>query len=213
MSVPSSTEWDTTQLEEHRRAYLEAGLTFYEIAREILATLVVTSMAAKGYQMPPREAPKTASKARQCIFEIECSSMSCDLLYNAPDGLRGRYWQGRAEGDAASRFLIDQIAPSLVVHTASAPDELMETRDVQRSLNAGSAKIWPRERDAATSSLLVRQPLLVPRWAAHEDQMWTMTPVGGQLQIKGALVGPNGEEYVPEGKKDRSRQIHERGFT
>jgi len=43
--------------------------------------------------------------------------------------------------------------------------------------------------------------------------MWRETPIGGDLEIKGGLLGTDRVEYVPEGKRDRSYQIHRFGFT
>jgi hypothetical protein len=33
---------------------------------------------------------------------VNVGHVTCDLLYNAPDGLRGRYWQSRDHGIMAS---------------------------------------------------------------------------------------------------------------
>lgn len=39
------------------------------------------------------------------------------------------------------------------------------------------------------------------------------TPRGGEWEIKGAILGSDRTEYIPEGKRDRSCQIHRYGFT
>ena len=56
--------------------------------------------------------------------------------------------------------------------------------------------------------------LSVARWHKSDPNgMWRKTPIGADLEIKGALLGLDGTEYVPEGKRTRSCQIHCMGFT
>jgi hypothetical protein len=91
----------------------------------------------------------------------------------------------------------------------------MTPGEIRASLEASSAKIWPREPLLVVSS---HHQLIVPRWQANEERsaskdMWRRTPQGGELEIKGALLGLDGTEYVPEGKRDRSCQIHYFGFS
>ncbi|MER8809231.1 hypothetical protein [Mesorhizobium australicum] len=95
----------------------------------------------------------------------------------------------------------------------------MSIEDIRCSLAAPSAKLWPRERDDNDEPLLIEQELQVPRWLENEQHvqvnkgMWRRTPTGGELEIKGGIVGADGIEYVPNGKRDRSCQIHRFGFT
>jgi hypothetical protein len=93
----------------------------------------------------------------------------------------------------------------------------MTSDDIAASLQAPSAKIWPREQDGY-DWLFVRQELAIPRWEANEAHapkrdMWRNTPKGEYLEVKGALLGPDLTEYVPKGKRNRSCQIHEFGYT
>ena len=86
-------------------------------------------------------------------------------------------------------------------------------------MEAPSTKIWPRERDDNGISLFADHQLIVPRWHGNEQHavfnkgMWRRTPRGGELEIKGAILGPDTAEYIPEGKRDRSCQIHRFGFS
>lgn len=138
--------------------------------------------------------------------------------------VRGRYWQSPDRGLLATRFLIDTMLPALMSFARENPPTPrgraapMAIEDIRASLQAPSAKVWPRETDK-DGTLLKCDYLNVPRWIESEQTaelnngMWRRSPTGGELEIKGAILGTDGTEHVPEKKQDRSRQIHRSGFT
>jgi hypothetical protein len=143
----------------------------------------------------------------------------------APDGLRARYWQSPDHGFSATGHLIGRLVPMLISSAEQTPPTRdskttpMTIDDIRASLEAPSAKIWPRERaDDKQTLLLVHHQLMVRRWHENEEHapngdMWRRTPSGGELEIKGALLGRDTTEYLPEIKRDRSCQIFRFGFT
>jgi hypothetical protein len=219
---PLPAEWNTSGLPAARRAYLDGNASFDEIAARIFSEAQVVRATVKPYNTP---APADPRNTRQIIFLVCIKKEICDLLYNAPDGLRGRYWQSPDHGFTATHQLIGTLLSSLLSFAEQNPPSRigkitpMTDADIKSSLKAPSAKIWPRERDDDQVSLFVDSPLIVPRWCANEAHatvnkgMWRRTPNTGELEIKGALIGPDGTEYLPEGKRDRSCQIHRFGFT
>jgi hypothetical protein len=219
---PFTTEWNTSQIPDNRRTYLDNGSSFEEMASQILAEMRIIRGAIEPYRMPALGEPKNA---RQIIFLIGVGYETCDLLYNAPDGLRGRYWQSPDHGLGATRHLIGRLLPTLMSFAEHTPPPCnaraapMASEDIRASLKAPSAKIWPRERDDNGTSLLADDLLFVPRWDANEQHasinkgMWRRTPSGGELEMKGAILGADMTEYIPEGKRDRSCQIFRFGFT
>lgn len=220
---PFPTEWHTSQLPDSRRTHLDSGLSFEEIANRILAEMRIIHGEIEPYETPAPGEPKKG--VRQVIFLICVGDDTCDLLYNAPDGLRGRYWQSPDHGFGATKHLIGRLLPPLVSFAAQTPPTCngsavpMTLDDIRASLESPSAKIWPRERDDNGDTLLVDHQLSVPRWIANEQHAsinkgaWRRTPKGGELEIKGALLGPDRTEYIPEYKRDRSCQIFRFGFT
>jgi hypothetical protein len=219
---PFPTEWNTSQLPSDRRMYLDSGLSFEEITARVLNETRVIHSAIEPYRTPATGEPK---EPRQILFLICVADETCDLLYNAPDGLRGRYWQSPDHGFGATSHLIGRLLPTLISSGEQPPPSCsgkvtpMTVEDIRASLKAPSAKIWPRERDDNGNSLLVHNQLMVPRWHENERQasinngMWRFTPKGGELEIKGAILGPDATEYLPSGKRDRSCQIFRFGFT
>lgn len=222
---PSEADWDISKLPTDRQAYLKLGLSFERIVTRIARECEITRATIKPYDAPARGEPKDA---RQIVFRFRVSKETCDLFFNAPDGLRGRYWQSPDHGFAATRLLINELSAQLTSYAEHNPPmakgkaAAMGTSDIIASLSAHSAKIWPLERDDNTDLLLIEPPvekqLIVPRWIENESHspskgMWRCTPSGGEMEAKGAILGTDGTEYVPEGKRDRSCQIHRFGFT
>lgn len=219
---PFASEWDTSKLTESRRAYLKAGQSFEEMVDQIKANLDVSNVRIKRYNTPARGEPKNA---RQVIFSVQIGKQASDLLYNSPDGLRGRYWQSPEHGFVATHHLIGSLAPALLSFAEQNPPSPekgvpeMTIEDIWCSLTAPSAKVWPRECDSNGNSLLIADSLQIPRWIKNEQRaeynqsMWRQTPTGEELAIKGGILGKDRTEYLPEGKRNRSSQIHEFGYT
>jgi hypothetical protein len=119
---------------------------------------------------------------------------------------------------AATRHIIGQLMPALMTYANKYPPSCdgvipIGTNDIEASLAAPSAKVWPRERDDSGSSLFVDDQLMVSRWHRNQNHatnnigMWRKNLRGNELEIKGALIGPDMTEYMPEGKRDRAYQI------
>jgi hypothetical protein len=218
---PFAAEWDTSQLTEDRRAYLDSGLSFEEMISQLLSETTVISATICPYRDPaPGEKTKNA---RQVVFLVGIGKETCDLLYNAPDGLRGRYWQSPDHGSAATRYLISTLMPSLLAFADEAPPNItddaapMTIEDIRESLGAPSAKVWPWE-GKDRERLLIEHQLMVPRWRDSEARgpskvLWRRDLRGEELQIKGAILDLDRTEYIPEGKRSRSCQIFQFGFT
>jgi hypothetical protein len=138
--------------------------------------------------------------------------------------LRARYWQSPDQGDKATKHFIETFAPTLLAFARANLPPLREKvlplsiEQVEASLLALSAKIWPLERND-TGSLLVGQELRIPWWEQNqlfaEDNQgeWRKTPKTTFWEVKGALLDSEGNEFVPPGKRDRAMQIHRFGFT
>src|SRR5262249_48756124 len=164
-----------------------------------------------------RGEPPGARKARRICFVVGVGNRAWDLFYNAPDGLRGRYWQSPNVGCLATRYLIGALKPRLMALVAESPPKPekkasgMDRAAIEASLNAPSAKVWVREREWVPDLQLE-----VRRWRENEtptNWSWRRIPIGDEIEVKGAFLGPQGEEYIPEGKRRRSCQIHCSGFT
>ncbi len=209
-----------SRLSARRLAYLNSNVSFDEIVARVAEEAHNIEVWIRGLLRPLAGVPR---EARQVIFRIRVCDEVCDLLYNAPDGLRGRYWQSPDHGFWATRQLIGTLSSALLSHSDEHPPNAngeaapMDAGDIRTSLEAPSAKIWPREVDGP-KWLFVEQPLVVMRWKENEAKSpngtnWCETPTVPELEIKGAILGQDRTEYLPPDKRDRSCQIHRFGFT
>src|SRR5262249_21221675 len=135
----------------------------------------VTNVFIKRYNDP---APTEPKDARQVVFQFCVSEQVCDIFFNAPDGLRGRYWQSPTHGFVATRNLIGELSERLLSFAQINPPvpcakaAPMKLDSIAASLSAPSAKIWPCERDNQGENLLLKVPpatqLIIPRWIENE---------------------------------------------
>ncbi|MET3842050.1 hypothetical protein [Bradyrhizobium sp. OAE829] len=216
---PDKMEWNTAALSAKGRTYLDDNLSFEKIAAQVIKYATVISTLIEPYH----DAPHGEEDGRQIIFVVHVGLKTCDLLYNAPDGMRGRYWQSPDHGFAATKQLIAGLTPKLIscadAHRPMPPDGVgpMSAECIKVSLGSVSAKMWPREYDGKW--LFEDDQLDVPRWKNNEDRAkthvgwWRQSPISGDLEVKGALIGIDKTEYIPPRKRDRSWQIYTYGFT
>lgn len=226
-AIPQSHEWSTDDLPADRRSYLEDAWTFEEIT-DLIVSEAKPHVPAEVRPFESARVGTQEARSRQIVIRITVSPRACDLMFNARDGLRARYWQGGSIGDQASGYLIRLLIPLLSTSVAKyAPivhgkkTEPMSLSEIERSFRGKSAKIWPYERDVRGQTKMPFQglpQLHVQRWFENESSgpkgpMWRWTPADRDLEVKGALIDPEGVEYFPDGKKDRAEQIRLYGFT
>jgi hypothetical protein len=71
MKSPSATEWDMSSLSAERRAYLDEGLSFQQIAARVIDSVNVISNEIEPY----RTAPQTEKDGRQIIFVVRVAPL------------------------------------------------------------------------------------------------------------------------------------------
>ena len=224
LKPPDSLQWIVHGLSPDRQGRLEAGLSFEKIASRVRTNAQIVSSKIEPYDTPPTG----EEDGRQIVFAIHLDLDVSDLLWNARDGLRGRYWQSPDYGFLANRHILGELTPkllsfvehhhpALITRRGKKPNPMNAT-DISASLGGVSAKIWPREyTDDRSKNLLSNDHLEVSRWAnkSHPQNpgRWRKSPAFGDWEIKGALLGLDRTEFIPESKLDRSCQIHQFGFS
>lgn len=220
---PSPEEWDTSLLPAERRRLLDAAPVFEWLARELADAALVISARPASLRDPPKAERR---RFAQIIYRLEVPPTLFDRLHNGRDGLRGRYWQGEARGDVATRLIIESLLPKLNAAPFSSPEGKdkpwpMQVSDVEASLAMASTKVWVAERGRDRSGLIRAdnpEHLLVRRWMENEPESgkgpgWRWTPSHGDLEIKGALIDERHAEHIPASKRDRAMQIWKFGWT
>lgn len=221
--LPSTKEWNVSALIEDGRSYLADSPRFERIVENVASSVVILPPTLCACQARP---PYAAKGTRRLEFRIVVDRETGDLFFNSADGLRSRYWQGPDLGDDATRYLIESLLAALLHSFEVGPVQVfgraepMNVEQASACLRARSAKVWVRERDDAGNLMidLSGAQLFVPRWADIEDcapqkTSWRWSPTSTEIDIKGAFIEPNGNEYVPNDKLERSLQIHRFGYS
>jgi hypothetical protein len=209
---PSKQEWVFAEFPSERRSYLELDPSFEDIAQRV-ADEAVCEFAE------PDRLCKTAVWASEgtwrAWFKIRVHSSTSDLSYNGRDGLRGRYWQDPAAGVLATHHVLSLLEERLLDYVRTHPECIVSEptaseRSIERSLDAGSAKIWAHEKKDQNFNEGPR--LFVERWSvSRPGGNWCWAPTHPLLDIKGAFFTPDHHEHIV--KPHRDYEIHKYGFT
>jgi hypothetical protein len=129
------------------------------------------------------------------------------------DGLRGRYWRSPKLGELATLRMVELLRDTLLKSLDKHPLGVSADR-IARALELPSTKVWIDETQLQSGGQLLE----VSRWIANENEtgnprMWKWTPLSTIAEIQTAWVTAEGVEWVPEGKKNRSKQVHRWGYT
>ena len=201
-----------------RRARLDGAPSFEDIAKRLDEQFHVTSVRAQiGH-----DKCVTGCGRLRALIAADCHLL--DQFFNSRDGYRGRYWQSCEAGERSNRRIIRSLIPKITEFLHRHPDCLAKENctlshdEAIRSLNGNSAKVWVEHQDAHGAKIARSLPhLVVQRWeqlrSSPKGFHGCWAPIFAVLDLKGAFFDSDGSERVPERKKDRSRQLHDRGFS
>ncbi|UGX95784.1 hypothetical protein G6321_00011840 [Bradyrhizobium barranii subsp. barranii] len=220
MTQPTSDEWSFAEFDGERRAHLESDMPFDKMAQRIADLAVVSSGCVDPLRTSENPAVPAGTTWRAWFtINVADEAWLSDLCFNGRDGVRGRYWVGAADGDAATASMIALLREKLLQFAAHNPERFGsatlaggDLRLLARSLDAASAKVWAYEEKSQRFD--ARPRLIVKRWANQSPSGdWRWAPSGPLLDIKGAFYTPDDREFVLPEKRERARSIHLYGFS
>lgn len=191
---------------------------------------------------PPFEAIVEEIKARMeilCCHSNPCSDNNCfkrviycirvpkplfDLFFNSRNGYRASYYRSPYEGLRTNDLLIQRLLPALIAsgHSISSAEGRCFT---QESLISPSAKVWLAEPQPGLCDSCTGEwdatgddtpEIQNNRWE-HGDSSnvrWgRKAPFLTKLRVFGAFLNTRYDEFVPERKRHRAKDIHECGWS
>lgn len=161
-------------------------------------------------------------------FCVSVEKDQFDQFFNSENGYRAAYFKSVDGGKRANSDLIQLLSPKLLSFE-DAND--VDPRLASLSIGKSSAKIWILEAAKGQSNCkycgdgcgwkfrnansLQHAEILNDRWELSEAKSsWgRKAPYFSLIQIKGAFVNSNGEEFLPSDKADRAQEISCHGWT
>jgi hypothetical protein len=157
------------------------------------------------------------------VYCIKVCPTLFDLFFNSKTGYRASYYHSPYYGLRANDYFIQALLPALV-----ATDQTTGVKTVQfikESLTSPSAKVWLAEPQRGLCSRCNgewKEPkdgtaeILNDRWE-HGDssnaRRGRKAPFFTKIRVLGAFMNARYDEFVPERKRHRAKDIHERGWA
>lgn len=217
ITVKSDTSpWNFTALVPlERRQKLLAVTSFEEIIQGIARGNIDYYLVAESWEGYSR-----------AIFRVHVSESDYDAFFNSPNGYRAQYCISTENGEEQNRRLIEAITPMCLEYSKRNEQHGFPTEKVLASLRGIDAKAWITESDlpypdevhinhgpwvakteASTKGGLTDQA------ARANALVGVLALVGTHIEIKGAWLTPQGNEWRNPKKANRAQEIRDYGFT
>lgn len=212
----SSVTWKISErVALPRRAVLLQSPPYAQLVQELVAQSKLDKVA--------RERSRDAPDFFRAVVTLEVSSSVLDLFYNSASGYRAQYYEDAALGARANRYALDRLLPHVINLLACYPSRTCPSSWVEKSLQDGSAKLWPRQGLWLRHAKTTDQNLLVARWTnrlldpdkqpRYRARRSTLMPADEtRLELKGGFLSLAGLSLGTL-KPERSKDIHELGYT
>ena len=214
----------TRHVDPVRQEQLQAATSFEEllgILREQLST-------ACRYEAGCDDELRSRG-CRRAVFtahSLDPESNALDLFFNSPVGYRAQYYVSVIEGERANAVAIAALRPRLLdaARQADLGDLTLQLADA--SLSYKSAKIWINTD--ALQDVTIDGAIEAPTWQIEADGRGSqpcdrarvasaaaglLAPIPAYLEIFGAWLDRNDQEYVMQKKQDRSIRLHKCGWV
>jgi hypothetical protein len=185
----------------------------------------------------PKEGNRKARGKIRAEFYFDISRETFDIFFNSSYGYRAQYYLDTDNGLKYNRILIDMIRGKLIDHAMKTSQNKLTLKQVNLSLDYESAKVWIHE-DSSTIDQVGQDPahivaLEIPRWVAAMERVldaWEVhkqpnptiqtrallgvqAPEGSRIEVLGAWLDTNNQEFIVPSKIHRAMHIHQYGFS
>jgi hypothetical protein len=170
-----------------------------------------------------RQRAKSRGGFFRARITLSCSASVISLFHSARTGYRAQYYVSTACGDRANAFALKLLVPRIRKLLTGFEKRTCALWWIERSLLDPAAKVWIYQGDWLRLNRRTERNLYVRRWTRAQSNKnrkrskkarWSiLTPRHeDRLELKGGFISAAGE---PLGslKRDRSKELHELGFT
>jgi hypothetical protein len=199
-------DWKYAETFDASRAQRLLGYSAFPVVVELLANAKVVQFSWEPFNSSALLGCNRAS------FRLEVSPDAYDAFFNSPTGYRGQYALSTANGEAANRLLLASWEPALL-------DFIIERKDISSalvasSLRASQAKVWIDESEVDPQLRYGEVAIVYAPWEKEaEASVSLLAPLGKCLEVKGGWLNAQGQERCNPAKKNRSKEIHNLGYS
>jgi hypothetical protein len=212
LSAVSAEEWVITFEipEDRRRRLIEVPS-----ATDLIKRVAEEAMSAATSSGMPRPTLIPAIEQPGCYraeAKIPVTDEAFDQLFNGRSGYRANYYLSPEGGASFNRTIVDSLIPA-ILHASESDGQFFE-----QSLRGQYSKIWVVGDGRA---FLDAPPALLPErwriyWEGKESALGLRLPLPPhpQIDVKGTFIhSASHYEWLPDVKKGRNNDIHEKGWT
>ena len=159
------------------------------------------------------------------VYCIEVGNKLFDWFFNSQNGYRAEYFRSPTNGLKANQHFIESLMPNLIASDKTTP--IFDKKFIEESLKLPSAKVWLVEykgfknRDGRDCELCKewKHPIddhpeiLNNKWESLDDKKGCKAPELTKIRIVGAFLNKHYDVLIPERKRFRSEEIHDKGWT
>lgn len=165
------------------------------------------------------------------IYCIRVPEELFDIFFNSPHGYRGAYFRSPGEGMDANMCFIQTLAPKLIEMSALSTTP-SKRESIRESLLSNSAKAWLAENGNHFHSCPkcegewgtpqdTSPEIINGRWDLSQESLSqeSLSKCGNQaprftkIRIFGAFLDNRNNEFIPDRKRNRSRDINMYGWS
>ena len=212
--------WDFARAEGDRLIKLKSPPTFESIVENIKATMTVLCCHSD---------PICGTDFKRVAYCIRVGKDLFDAFFNSQTGYRAWYHLSPYEGLRINAYAMQALSPKLIA-AASTNESGLSTALIGQSLKTTSSKIWLVERGNPlaekescsecggewASDGSDDAEILNDRWelTEHYKAKWgRCAPYLTQLRIFGAFLDANHNEFIPENKRFRAKELYDWGWS
>ncbi len=185
----------------------------------------------------PEEGNKEVKNKIRAEFSFDVCAETLDLFFNSSQGYRAQYYLDLKKGGQCNRFVIDELKKKLIDAAMQRSQNVMNSEQIKRSLEFGSAKIWICEDNSTLDQTSYDSAQIVtleiPKWVEAMTRVLTawkagrqpsppiqtrallgvQAPEGRRMKVLGAWLDDDDQEFVVPSKINRALHIHQYGFS
>ena len=161
---------------------------------------------------------------KRAVYCIRVGHKLFDWFFNSVNGYRAAYYRSPCDGLKANVYFIESLMPDLIASDKTAEDA--DKDFIKESLKSSSAKIWLAEDGKGLCANCIGEwnsrqdnnklEILNNRWENKigQNAEWVRkAPYLTKIRIMSAFLNDRYDEFIPNNKRFRAKDIYEKGWS